>query len=207
MKNTWWAQANGRLYEVIWADQQVVAYADHYVGHTPVVAKSSRIQWDVDQNCGALYQLPGGANMGTIKRKDLVAAKRRGKLNGQQVKGVYPTKHRRTCVTCSRKFSPVAHWRKDLFGCGCCAHAYGDPSTVDRRIAKGMRVVIIDTGELGTVVTIPMPPTGVEPAATIRTKNGDTIRHAENVERAFALHVEHSNGCRHGMGLKKGDES
>lgn len=93
---------------------------------------------------------------GTLHKRDLVAAERRGDVERGTAERLQPTNSRRICPACGESFKPYSPGHKG-FCCGCCAYQWGcavDKDKSLRTISKGVEVVIYESGLPGTVRSV-----------------------------------------------------
>lgn len=94
--------------------------------------------------------------MATLHKKDVVAAERRGEVDRGTAERLQPTAHRRICPACGESFRPFSVGHKG-FCCGCCAFEWNkatENQPASRILAKGIEVVVYETGLFGTIRSV-----------------------------------------------------
>lgn len=129
------------------------------------------------------------------QRQAVEAARKRSLINGDEAQAAAPTRHRRHCPACGNTFLPLSVGHMG-FCCACCAEAWGnlrEKGTLDRRIAKGVEVLIMDTGEIGVVESVTS-----ETLALVRIGRTEAALGPKDIERMQYLDVKHFNDCGRG---------
>jgi len=92
-------------------------------------------------------------------------------------------------------FLPLSVGHKG-FCCACCAEAWGnlrEKGMLDRRIAKGVEVLIMDTGEGGVVTSVTS-----ETLALVSVGRTEAALGPKDIERIQYLSVSHFGDCPRG---------
>jgi len=131
-----------------------------------------------------------------VTKAGLQRARKRDLISPEVAAQVSRDTKRDCCVACARGFRRRGFPR--LFGCACCVKAYGPPGERDRRIGRGMRVVVLETGETGVVQSV--PPSAEQAVVQLEKSKQTITATAGQMERIFTLQVAHYLGCGHAPG-------
>ena len=129
------------------------------------------------------------------QRQAVKAAKKRGLVSGEEAQVAVPTRRRRTCPADGETFLPFGPGHRG-FCCACCATAWSP--AMDRRIGRGVEVVLVEDGAVGVVESV-----ADAERAVVAMEDGRrlTVGPAE-VERIQYLAVRHGADCRKHAGAR-----
>ena len=134
----------------------------------------------------------------TMTKQDLHQAKKRGLVTAKHVETAKPTRHRRHCPACGETFLPPTPNHRG-FCCACCAEAWGalyEKSTLDRLIARGVEVLLLEDGAVGVVESVP----DAEQAILVMEDGRRLTVGPKMIERIQYLPVVHLTLCRKNAG-------
>ena len=127
------------------------------------------------------------------ERQAVKAAKKRGLVTKEQAEAVALPRHRRTCPACGETFLPLTADHRG-FCCACCAYDWGEAryaGTLDRRVARGVEVVLVEDGAVGVVESAP----DAEHAVVAMEDGRRLTVGPPEVERIQYLMVAHRGDC------------
>lgn len=134
-----------------------------------------------------------------MTKRDLHQAKKRGLVTKKQAEAVSSIRHRRHCPACGKTFLPATLGHRG-FCCACCAEAWGvlhERGALDRRVARGVEVVLLEDGAVGVVESVP----DAEQAIVVMEDGRRLTVGPKALERIQYLPVDHAaTGCRKNAG-------